>query len=53
LQDPALRAKHRDAVAWDRVDALMEFGGIRIEDNVVVTTGAPEVLTAASPMRLD
>lgn len=53
LQDPALRGKHRDAVAWDRVDALMEFGGIRIEDNVVVTTGAPEVLTAASPKRLD
>ncbi len=53
LQDPALRARHRDAVAWDRVDSLLDFGGIRIEDNVLVTTGAPEVLTAAVPKRLD
>jgi len=49
LQDPAQRERHRDAVRWDRVDALLEFGGIRIEDDVLVTDGAPEVLTAAIP----
>ena len=49
LQDPALRERHRDAVRWDRVDPLMEFGGIRIEDDVLITDGAPEVLTSAIP----
>lgn len=49
LQDPALRERHRDAVRWDRVDGLLDFGGIRIEDDVLVTAGAPEVLTAAIP----
>ena len=49
LQDPAQRERHRDAVRWDRVDALMDFGGIRIEDDVLVTDSTPEVLTAAIP----
>ena len=49
LQDPAQRERHRDAVRWDRVDALLDFGGVRIEDDVLVTDGAPEVLTAAIP----
>ncbi|HXS82181.1 MAG TPA: aminopeptidase P family protein [Methylomirabilota bacterium] len=49
LQDPALRERHRDAVRWDRVDALLEFGGIRIEDDVLVTDSEPDVLTAAIP----
>lgn len=49
LQDLALRERHRDAVRWDRVDALMDFGGVRIEDDVLVTADAPEVLTAAIP----
>ena len=33
------------AVNWDRVDELAPFGGIRIEDNVVVTDGEPLNLT--------
>ena len=49
IQDPALRERHRDAVRWDRVDALLEFGGIRIEDDVLVTDDEPDVLTAAIP----
>ena len=49
LQDPALRERHRDAVRWDRVDSLLDFGGIRIEDDVLVTDGTPEVLTSAIP----
>jgi Xaa-Pro aminopeptidase len=53
LQDPERRAAHRDAVDWTRVDRLLEFGGIRIEDNVHVTTGEPEVLTDAVPKRLE
>ena len=49
LTDPTLRDKHRDAVRWSKVDEMLDFGGIRIEDDVVVTTGEPEILTAAVP----
>jgi Xaa-Pro aminopeptidase len=50
LSDPEVRARHRDAVDWRRVDRMLEFGGIRIEHNVLVTDGAPEVLTADIPV---
>lgn len=35
----------RNLVDWDRVESLKPFGGIRIEDDVVVTDGEPENLT--------
>jgi Xaa-Pro dipeptidase len=41
-----LRAgEHARHVDWAQVDALLPFGGIRIEDDVHVTEGAPENLT--------
>ena len=49
LRDPRLREQHADAVDWARVDAMLAFGGVRIEDDVVVTDDAPEVLTAGIP----
>ncbi len=49
LDDPALRERHATEVDWARVDRMRDFGGIRIEDNLVITDGAPEVLTAAIP----
>ncbi len=52
LNDPARRARYRDAVNWAKVDTLLGFGGIRIEDDVLVTTGDPDVLTAAIPKTL-
>lgn len=36
---------HAGEVDWSRVDAFRPFGGIRIEDDVVCTDGAPENLT--------
>lgn len=50
LGDPALRERHRDAVDWERADRMLGFGGIRIEDNVLVTEAGPEVLTADIPL---
>ncbi len=42
----AAYADHRRGhIDWSQVEALRPFGGIRIEDNVVTTQGAPENLT--------
>lgn len=50
LNDPELREKHRERIDWERVDKWMVPGGFRIEDDVLVTTGAPEVLTSGIPI---
>ncbi|HNC97786.1 MAG TPA: aminopeptidase P family protein, partial [Myxococcota bacterium] len=52
LHDPALRAEHRDRVHFEKAESFLGFGGIRIEDDVLVTEGAPEVLTAAIPKEI-
>jgi len=49
VHDPELRRKHADAIRWDKVEPLLAFGGIRIEDDCVVGKTAPEVLTRAIP----
>lgn len=52
LNDPGRRARYREAVDWKKVQRHIDSGGIRIEDNVLVTAGEPEVLTAAIPKTL-
>ncbi|QYM80244.1 aminopeptidase P N-terminal domain-containing protein [Horticoccus luteus] len=49
LNDPARRQRFHDCVNWDAVTPHLALGGVRIEDNVLVTTGAPEILTSAIP----
>jgi Xaa-Pro aminopeptidase len=49
LRDPEIRRQYRDTVVWSRVDALLDFGGIRIEDNVLIRDDGNEVLTRAIP----
>ena len=49
LEDPEIRRQHRDTVVWNRVDKLRGFGGIRIEDNVLILESGNEVLTRAIP----
>ena len=47
--DSLLAAAHADArrsyINWDVIEELKPFGGVRIEDNVVATTGVPENMT--------
>lgn len=52
LNDPARRERFRECVNWPLVEQHLGLGGVRIEDNILVTHGAPEVLTAAIPKTL-
>jgi Xaa-Pro dipeptidase len=55
--DSLLAAAHADArrgeIDWSMVEALRPFGGVRIEDNVVATTGKPENMTRDAFARLE
>jgi Xaa-Pro aminopeptidase len=50
LGDPANRARYADAVDWERVDQLLDFGGVRIEDDVLITQDGHSVLTTDVPL---
>jgi Xaa-Pro aminopeptidase len=50
LNDADLRERHRDAVDWERAEAMLGFGGIRIENNVLITEDGNEELTADVPL---
>jgi Xaa-Pro aminopeptidase len=50
INDFELRERHRDAVDWERAEQMLGFGGIRIEDDVLVTADGYEVLTADVPV---
>lgn len=52
LNDPVRRARYRDAVNWPLVDQHLDLGGVRIEDNLLITPGAPENLTRGIPKDL-
>ena len=51
LRDRALRERLGQAVDFERASSWIGFGGIRIEDDIAVTEGEPENLTAAIPKR--
>jgi Xaa-Pro aminopeptidase len=50
LSDPDTRRRLHAHVDWDRTDALRSFGGIRIEQNVLIGDEGPEILTADIPI---
>jgi Xaa-Pro aminopeptidase len=50
LGDPERRAQYRAEVNWDRVDRMLSFGGIRIEDNVLITPDGHDVITSDVPL---
>ena len=45
LLDGARADARSRRINWNRVDSLRRFGGIRIEDDLAVTTGGHENLT--------
>lgn len=49
LNDPKRREKYRDSVNWSLAEQHLSLGGVRVEDNLLVTDGAPVNLTAAIP----
>jgi Xaa-Pro aminopeptidase len=52
LGDPVRRVRHAATVNWDLIDRHRGIGGVRIEDNILVTSGEPVNLTAAIPKSL-
>ena len=45
LQDRELRRKHKASVDFAKAETFLDFGGIRIEDDIVISDGAPLNLT--------
>lgn len=50
LNDPDRRREHRDQVDWDMVERMLDFGGIRIEDNILILEQGHENITADVPI---
>ena len=49
LNSPANRERYHDCVNWELAERHFNLGGIRIEDNVLVTADGPAVLTSEVP----
>ena len=46
LDDSEARATHKDRVDFSKAEEFRKIGGMRIEDNILVTSVGPRVLTA-------
>jgi Xaa-Pro aminopeptidase len=49
LGDPSLRRRFEGAVDFERAASWIGFGGVRIEDDVLITASGPEILTERIP----
>ncbi len=49
LNHPENRSKYQDMVNWDYLAKFTDVRGIRIEDDVLITEGRPEILTGDLP----
>ncbi|MBI5629402.1 MAG: aminopeptidase P family protein [Elusimicrobia bacterium] len=41
LRDPELRLKHKNSVDFEKADSFLNFGGVRIEDDIVIQEEGP------------
>lgn len=46
ISDPTVREKFSDQINWSEVEKWRDFGGVRIEDDILVTATGHENLTA-------
>jgi Xaa-Pro aminopeptidase len=53
LEDPEQRSRYQDYINWDQLTQFKDVQGIRIEDDLLITTTGAEVLTAALPSAPD
>ena len=49
LHHAGFRQQFQGLIDYDKAETWLGFGGIRIEDDIVVTDGDPEILTAGIP----
>lgn len=46
IMNPDIRSKYQDMINWSEAEKWLNMGGVRIEDDILITAQAPEVLTA-------
>lgn len=49
IESQEYREKYKDIINWQEADKWKDFGGIRIEDDILITAQGPRNLTACVP----
>ena len=47
IGSPDIQNQFNDQIAWSEVSKWKNFGGIRLEDDILITAKGPDNLTAA------
>lgn len=46
IMDPQTRGKYKDLINWSEAEKWLSVGGVRIEDDIVITKNGADVITA-------
>jgi Xaa-Pro dipeptidase len=52
LKDPELRRKHKSSVDFAKAESFLDFGGVRIEDDVVIQADGPPLNLTSVPKEI-